>query len=67
MASSVTDSRTITPTTPNNSRTVQGTAIYDVPKVDSRVAPNVPIDSRVAPNIPVDSRAAANIPQNSRT
>ncbi|VVB52849.1 Uncharacterised protein [uncultured archaeon] len=33
MASSVIDSRTITATTPNTSRAVQGTNIYDVPKV----------------------------------
>jgi type II secretory pathway pseudopilin PulG len=61
--SSVVDSRT----TPNSSRTVQGTLIYDVPKVDSRVAANIPVDCRVAPNKPVDSRVSPNIPQNSRS
>jgi hypothetical protein len=65
-AYSVPDSRAITATTPNSSRTVQGTKIYDVPKVDSRAA-GAPVDCRIAPNIPVDSRVSPNIPQNSRT
>lgn len=64
-AYSVPDSRAVTATTPNSSRTVQGTKIYDVPKVDSRAA-GAPVDSRVSPNIPVDSRVSPNIPQNSR-
>lgn len=62
-AYSVPDSRVITATTPNSSRTVNGTKIYDVPKVDSRAA-GAPVDSRVAPNIPV---ASGTYPQNSRT
>jgi hypothetical protein len=71
---SVPDSRAITATTPNSARVVQGTLIYDVPKVFSlmywfdtlfnRTQP-LPVDSRVSK--PVDSRQAANIPQNSRT
>lgn len=62
---SVPDSRVVTSTTPNSSRVVNGTAIYDVPKIDSRAA-GAPVDCRIAPNIPVDSRVAPNIPQNSR-
>jgi hypothetical protein len=62
---SVTDSRTPTSTTPNLSRSVQATLIYDVPKVDSR-AQGAPVDSRAA-GAPVDSRVAPNIPLNSRT
>lgn len=62
-AYSVPDSRVVTTTTPNSSRTVNGTKIYDVPKVDSRAA-GAPVDSRVAPNIPV---ASGTYPQNSRT
>jgi hypothetical protein len=66
MASSVIDSRAVTAITPNSSRTVQGTAIYDVPKADSR-SQGAPVDSRAAAFIPTDSRVAPNIPQNSRT
>lgn len=62
---SVPDSRAVTPTTPNASRTVQATVIYDVPKVDSR-AQGAPVDSR-AQGAPADSRAAGQAPQNSRT
>ena len=73
---SVPDSRTITSTTPNSSRNVQGTLIYDVPKVFSlmywfdtlfnRTQP-LPVDSRTSK--PVDSRSttAGTTPQNSRT
>jgi hypothetical protein len=63
---SVPDSRVITSITPNSSRTVQATKIYDVQKAESRVA-GAPVDCRIAPNIPVDSRVSPNIPQNSRT
>jgi hypothetical protein len=62
--SSVVDSRAISTTTPNSSRNVQGTLIYDVPKVDSRVA-GAPVDCRVSK--PVDCRVSPNIPQNSRS
>jgi hypothetical protein len=63
--SSPVDSRATTATTPNSSRNVQGSLIYDVQKVESRAA-GAPADCRVAPNIPVDSRVSPNIPQNSR-
>jgi hypothetical protein len=72
---SVPDSRAVTAITPNSSRTVQGTKIYDVPKAFSlqywfdtlfnRTQP-LPVDSR-AQGAPVDSRAAGQAPQNSRT
>lgn len=62
---SVPDSRAVTATTPNSSRNVQDTLIYDVPKVDSRTA-GAPVDSRTA-GAPVDSRVFPNIPLNSRT
>lgn len=73
---SVPDSRTVTTTTPNSSRSVQGTLTYDVPKVFSlmywfdtlfnRTQP-LPVDSRTSK--PVDSRSttAGTTPQNSRT
>lgn len=64
-AYSVPDSRAITAITPNSSRAVQGTLIYDVPKVDSRTA-GAPVDSRTA-GAPTDSRATGLAPQNSRT
>jgi hypothetical protein len=60
--SSPVDSRAITAITPNSSRNVQGSLIYDVQKAESRAA--APIDSRVSK--PVDSRASGNAPQNSR-
>lgn len=73
-AYSVPDSRAVTDTTPNSFRAIQGTAIYDVPKVFSlrwwfdtlfnRTQP-LPVDSRVV--TPADSRTTPNIPQNSRT
>ena len=62
--SSPVDSRAITATTPNSSRTVQGSLIYDVQKAESRSA-GAPVDCRVASNIPIDSRVSPNIPQNS--
>jgi hypothetical protein len=49
-------------TFPNNSRTVQGTEIYDVSAHPSTIPP---VDSRAA-GAPVDSRVASIIPQNSR-
>ena len=61
MASSVIDSRAITS---NNSRNIQGTLIFDVPKVDSRVS-GAPINSNIGLP-PADSRIGPNIPQNSR-
>lgn len=63
MASSVTDSRTVKPSSAT-SRTVQGTLIYDVQTSANAAIP--PTDSRTQ-GAPVDSRVAANIPQNSRT
>jgi hypothetical protein len=73
-AYSVPDSRVSTATTPNSSRNVQGTLIYDVPKVYSlqywfdilfnRTQP-LPEDCRAA-GAPVDCRISPNIPQNSR-
>lgn len=59
------DCRAVTTITPNSSRNVQATLIYDVQKAESRVAPYIPVDSRAA--TPVDSRAAGQAPQNSRT
>lgn len=56
---------------PNNTRTVQGTVVYDVETsnistVDLAGHPTVPgTDSRTA-GAPVDSRVAGIIPQNSR-
>jgi hypothetical protein len=40
------DCRAVTSITPNSSRTVQNTVIYDVPKVDSRVTSIIPQNSR---------------------
>ena len=72
---SVPDSRVITSITPNSSRNVQGTLVYDVPKVFclkywfdnlfTRTQP-LPVDSRSL-GAPTDSRVAGNKPQNSRT
>lgn len=50
--------------TPNLSRLLQGTLIYDVQTSSNSTVPGV--DSRAA-GAPVDSRVAPNIPQNSRT
>jgi hypothetical protein len=61
-ASSVVDSRHFG-NFPNNTRTVNGTLIYDVPSVDSRKT--VPTDTRTS--VPIDSRTAPSKPQNSRT
>jgi hypothetical protein len=56
------DSR-VSPRGPNASRTVQGTATYDV-QISSN--PKVPlVDSRAA-GAPVDSRVAGQAPQNCR-
>jgi|SRR5579859_4533185 len=57
------DCRTSTATTPNLPRNVQGTLVYDVPKVDSRTAGLV-VDCRTA-GLVIDSRVA--LIQNSRT
>jgi len=59
------DCRAVTAITPNSSRVVQGTLIYDVQKAESRTA-GAPVDSRTA-GAPVDSRVAGQAPQNSRT
>ena len=72
--SSVVDSRAITTLTPNSSRTLQQTVIYDVPKSTSlrnwfntsfTRSLNLPEDSRSSD--PTDSRNTSYIPENSRS
>ena len=65
MASSVVDSRnpaSLGGLFPNNSESINGTAVYDVQQFESRTA-GAPVDSRAA-GAPV---ASGTYPQNSRT